>query len=49
MARPNKYLTISKFEQFISNDFWHLKQKVNALFWIALTILGAIIANWVVN
>ena len=44
-----KYMTIERFEKFCSNDFWHLKVKVNAVLWIVLTILGAIIAKWIMG
>lgn len=44
-----KYLTIERFEKFMGNEFWHLKIKVNAVLWIVLTILAAIIAKWVLG
>ncbi len=44
-----KYMTIEVFEKFLCNDFWHLKVKVNFIFWVTLTILGAIIAQWAVG
>jgi len=43
-GRKPKYLTVERFEKFLSNDFYHLTQKValnSKLLWI---ILGAIIA-----
>lgn len=46
---PKKYLTIERFQAFLSNDFWHLKVKVNATLWIVLAILAAIIAKWVMG
>jgi hypothetical protein len=48
-GRPPKYLTVERFEKFLSNDFWHLKIMVKASFWITLTILAAIIAQWAIR
>ncbi len=45
----SKYMTNDKFDKFLSNDFWHLKVKVNAIMWLCLTILAAIIARWVMS
>ena len=53
-GRKPKYLTIKRFEEFINNDFWHIKQEVwhakwyaKASFWISLAILTAIIAKFI--
>lgn len=48
-GRRAKYLTVDRFEKFVSNEFWHLKVKTNAVLWITLTILAAIIAKWVLG
>ena len=48
-GRKPKYLTVEVFNHFLSQDFWHLKIKVNAVLWITLTILAAIIAKWVLG
>lgn len=48
-GKKPKYLTIERFEKFVSNDFWHLKVKVNAVLWVVLAILAAIIAKWVMG
>ena len=45
-GRKPKYLTVERFEKFLSNDFWHLKVKVNTVLWVCATILAAIIAKW---
>ena len=43
------YLTSARFEYFLSNEFSHLKIRVSIVFWVTLTILGAIIAKWVMG
>jgi len=48
-GRKPKYLTIERFEKWVSNDYWHLTAKVNIIFWVMLTILAAIIASWAVG
>lgn len=45
-GRKPRYLTVEKFSEFINGDFWHLKVKVNAILWVTLAILTAIIASW---
>lgn len=44
-----KYLTMEQFEKFLGNDFWHLKWKVDFIFWVVLAILGAFIVKWVIG
>lgn len=44
-----KYLTIEAFSKFLNQDFWHLKVKVNAILWITLAILAAIIAKFIMG
>ena len=48
-GRPPRYLSIERFERFLTNDFWHLKVKVNAVLWVVLAILTAIIVKWVMG
>ena len=48
-GRKPKYLTVEVFQHFINQDFWHLKMKVNAILWIVLAVLGAIIVKWVMG
>lgn len=46
-GRPAKYVTLDKFDKFVSNEFYHLKLKVNLNTWISLAILGAVIGTLV--
>ena len=48
-GRKPKYLTAEVFQQFLNNEFSHLKIRVDIVFWVTLTILGAIIAKWVIG
>ncbi len=48
-GRKPKYLTVDRFETFVSNEFWHVQVKVNALLWLCGIILAAIIAAWAVQ
>ena len=41
-----KYLTIEKFEKFLSNDFHDVKLKLTAVLWLTGLILAAIIYQW---
>jgi len=42
-GRPNIYVTIEMFNEFLTNDFWHVKRNVKLLLWLNSTILGAIV------
>jgi len=46
--RP-KYLTIDRFEKFVSNEFWHVRQYAKWSLWISLAILTAIIVKFIVG
>lgn len=44
-----KYLTKVDFEAWKGNDFWHLRQRVDQLTWLSLTILAVLIGTLVVR
>ena len=48
-GRPNRYLTVERFNEFVSNDFWHVQQYARWSLWISLTILAAIIVKFIVG
>lgn len=49
VGRPCRYLTTQQFQTFLNQDFYHLKLYSKASFWISLTILGAIVANYIMG
>ena len=44
-----KYMTIERFERFVSNEFWHVKQYARWSLWVSLAILVAIIARFILG
>jgi len=48
-GRKPKYLTEERFERFVGNEFWHVKQYSKASLWISLAILVAIIARFIMG
>ncbi len=44
-----RYVSTERFEKFISNEFYHLRVKVNATLWISLTILAVLIGTLVIR
>ena len=48
-GRKPRYLTIERFDRWITGDYWHTKMYAKASFWVSLMILGAIIANYIVG
>ena len=48
-GRKPKYLTVDRFDKFLNNEFYHVKLRVDAVFWVTLAVLGAIIAKWVMG
>ena len=44
-----KYLTKAEFDAWKSNDFWHLRQRVNWNTWLSLTILAVLIGTLVIR
>ncbi len=48
-GRKRKYLTVECFERFVSNDFWHLEQRVKTISRLVWIILGAMITLTVID
>lgn len=48
-GRPRLYLTIERFEKWLSNDFYHLKLEVRMIKWLTVTILAVLIGTLVVR
>ena len=56
-GRPRKYVywsdweawKIKEWQVFKNNDFWHLSQKVNAIMWLTLLILAAVIGKLAID
>lgn len=44
-----KYVSTERFEKFVNNDFYHVKQKVAATLWLSLTILAVLIGTLVIR
>jgi len=47
--RERKYLTIDRFENFVTNEFAHVSIYAKASFWVSLTILAAIIGRYIIG
>lgn len=48
-GRPNRYLTVERFEKFLNNDFRHLNWKVDFMLIVLLATFGASIARLFLN
>lgn len=46
-GRPQVYLTVKKFDEFLNNHFFHLKVEVRVALVISITILGILLARLV--
>lgn len=44
-GRPPKYLTVERFEKFVSNDFYHLNLKVRYMMMLGIAILAGVLLN----
>jgi len=48
-GRKPKWLTIEKFDQFVGNDFYHLKRDVSSNKWLLRVIFAALITAALVD
>lgn len=48
-GRPQVYLTVDRFEKFVSNDFYHLNLKVKYMMMLGIAILAGVILNLVIG